>query len=81
MFMSAPQAVFAAQTVPPGMNEHAAACELCRMRGFDPDAPITTVAGLPPMANWHWIIAEQILEQQLKRTLAQRVGGPTILNG
>lgn len=71
MMMSAAEAVKAAKSVLPGAPEHAFACELCRLRGYDPNEQITTVAGLPQVANWQWIIAEQILEAGLRQMLGR----------
>ena len=64
-------AVKAAKTVLPGAPEHAAACELSRLRGYDPDAMITTVTGIPEVANWQWLIAEQIIETGLRHMIGQ----------
>lgn len=64
-------AVKAAKTVLPGAPEHAAACELSRLRGYDPNAMIMSVEGLPPVSNWQWIIAEQILETGLRHMLGR----------
>lgn len=69
--MTAAAAVSAAKTILPGAPEHAFACELCRLRGYDPDAQIVTVVGLPPVSNWQWIIAEQILEAGLRHMLGR----------
>jgi hypothetical protein len=69
--INAAGAILAAKTVLPGAPEHIVACELCVLRGYDPEAMITTVKGLPPVANWQWLIAEQILETQLRNRLGQ----------
>jgi hypothetical protein len=69
--MTAVDAVRAAQTVLPGSPEHAAACELSRLRGYDPQQMITTVPGLPELSNWQWLVAEKILEQQLRVLLGR----------
>jgi hypothetical protein len=68
--MTVTDALQAAKTVLPGAPEHASACELSRLRGYDPDAMITTVPGLP-VANWQWLIAEQILQAQLRHMLGR----------
>jgi hypothetical protein len=77
--MNAADAINAARTVLPGAPEHAVACELCRLRGYDPNAMITTVAGLPPVANWQWLIAEQILETQLRHMLGRGAKAQTLV--
>lgn len=59
----------AAKTVLPSSPEYAHAAELCRLRGYKPDDFVGSVAGLPPVTNAQWIIAEQILEAALRRTL------------
>lgn len=69
--MTAADAVKAAKTVLPGSPEHGTACELCRLRGYDPSAMITTVAGLPPVSNWQWLVAEKILEEHLRHALGR----------
>jgi hypothetical protein len=69
--MTAVDAVKAAKTVLPGSPEHATACELSRLRGCDPSAMIVTVQGLPPVANWQWLIAEKILEEHLRHALGK----------
>lgn len=69
--MTAVDAVRAAKSVLPGAPEHAFACELCRLRGYDPDAMIVSVSGLPPVSNWQWIIAEQIIEAGLRHMLGR----------
>jgi hypothetical protein len=69
--MTAVDAVKAAKTVLPGAPEHGVACELCRLRGYDPNAMIVSVEGLPPVSNWQWLIAEQILEAQLRHMLGR----------
>lgn len=69
--MTAIDAVNAAKSVLPGAPEHAAACELSLLRGYDPDALITTVPGIPAVANWQWLIAEQILEAGLRHMLGR----------
>jgi hypothetical protein len=71
MLMRASDAVMAAKTVLPGSPEHAVACELSRLRGYDPNAMITTVVGLPPVSNWQWLIAEKILEEHLRHMLGR----------
>lgn len=74
--MTAGQAATAVRmTVQPGTPEHAAACELCLMRGYNPNDPVVSVkAGIPQLANWQWILAEQILEQQLRNMIALQAG-------
>jgi hypothetical protein len=71
MMLDAPRAVMAAKTVLPGSEEHAIACELCRLRGYPPEDSIHSVAGLPPVTNWQWLIAEQMLETALRTTIAR----------
>lgn len=72
--MDAAQAIFAAQSVLASSPEYAAACELCRLRGFNPQDPIMSVTGLPPCNNVQWIIAEQILEQNLRIAFKESAG-------
>lgn len=67
--MTAVDACKAARTVLPGSPEHAVACELSKLRGCDPNAMIVTVAGLPPVSNWQWLVAEKILEEHLRHRL------------
>lgn len=73
--MTAQSAAAAARTVQAGSPEHGAACELCILRGFDPNAMVQPPrikgqAMLPAaIPNWQWIIAEQILEAQLRMVL------------
>lgn len=69
--MTVVDAVNAAKSVLPGAPEHALACELSRLRGYDPEAMITTVAGVPMLTNWQWLIAEQILEAGLRHMLGR----------
>lgn len=77
--MSAIDAVKAAKTVLPGSPEHATACELSRLRGYDPSAMIVTVPGLPPVSNWQWLIAEKILEEHLRHMLGRGAKAQTLM--
>jgi hypothetical protein len=71
--------VNAAKSILPGAPEHAFACELARLRGYDPNAMIVSVEGLPQVANWQWLIAEQILEAGLRHTLGQGAGAQKLM--
>lgn len=78
--MTATAAIQAAKSVLPGAPEHALACELSRLRGYDPDAMIVSIEGLPQVSNWQWLIAEQILEVGLRHMLARGAQAQTLLD-
>jgi hypothetical protein len=67
--MSAEEAIKAAKSVMPGAPEHFFACQLCILRGYEPNDCIQTVKGLESLTNWQWIVAEQIIEAGLRHAM------------
>lgn len=64
-------AMSAAKATPGGTPEHAAARDICLLRGLDPDALSSLPIGTIGMANWQRVIAEQLLESDLRETMMQ----------
>jgi hypothetical protein len=63
--MNLNQALNAAVSTPTGTSDYQAACDLARIRGFDPMG-LASMPGVPPITHWQRVIAETLLEQSLR---------------